>query len=79
MINIYIYTCAYIYWRYQIRILFTNGCYLPIAYIFFLIIKMSTRMEYIISSWEIESFIDNLQISDLENIGTKGLIFFFKH
>lgn len=38
---------------------------------------MSTRMEYIISSWEIESFIDNLQISDLENIGTKGLIFFF--
>lgn len=39
---------------------------------------MSTRMEYIISSWEIESFIDNLQISDLENIGTKGLIFFFK-
>lgn len=39
---------------------------------------MSTRMEYIISSWEIESFIDNLQISDLENIGTKGWFEFHK-
>lgn len=39
---------------------------------------MSNRMEYIILPWEIELYIQHLQISELEDIGTKGLIF-LKH
>ncbi|CAL7944864.1 unnamed protein product [Xylocopa violacea] len=39
---------------------------------------MSSRVEYIISPWEAESFIENLQISELENIGTKGWFEFHK-
>nr|XP_033206154.1 zinc finger MYND domain-containing protein 10 [Bombus vancouverensis nearcticus] len=44
----------------------------------FLIIKMSNRIEYIISPWEIELYIQHLQISELEDIGTKGWFEFHK-
>lgn len=42
---------------------------------------MSNRIEYIILPWEIELYIQHLQISELEDIGTKGLIFLkhYKH
>ncbi|CAK9810143.1 Zinc finger MYND domain-containing protein 10 [Anthophora quadrimaculata] len=39
---------------------------------------MSNRMEYIISPFESELYIENLQISELENIGTKGWFEFHK-
>ncbi|XP_053995372.1 zinc finger MYND domain-containing protein 10 [Hylaeus anthracinus] len=39
---------------------------------------MSTRMEYIISPWEAESYIQTLQISELQDVGTKGWLEFHK-
>ncbi|XP_043525228.1 zinc finger MYND domain-containing protein 10 isoform X1 [Frieseomelitta varia] len=39
---------------------------------------MSNRMEYIISPWEIESYIQYLKISELEDIGTKEWFEFHK-
>ncbi|XP_076295618.1 zinc finger MYND domain-containing protein 10-like [Lasioglossum baleicum] len=43
-----------------------------------LIVKMSSRKEYIITPWEIEAYVQSLQKSDLEDIGTKGWYEFHK-
>ena len=42
--------------------------------VLYIVVNMSSRMEYIISPWEAEAYIQNLQISEMEDIGTKGLI-----
>ncbi|KAL6255736.1 hypothetical protein P5V15_012980 [Pogonomyrmex californicus] len=39
---------------------------------------MADQMEYIIPPWEIEAFMQSLNISDLENIGTKSWLDFHK-
>ncbi|XP_076647141.1 zinc finger MYND-type containing 10 [Halictus rubicundus] len=43
-----------------------------------LIVKMSSRKEYIITPWEIEAYVQSLQTSELEDIGTKGWYEFHK-
>lgn len=39
---------------------------------------MSSRIEYIISPWEAERYTENLQVSDLQDVGTKGWFEFHK-
>ncbi|XP_043257962.1 zinc finger MYND domain-containing protein 10 [Colletes gigas] len=39
---------------------------------------MSSRMEYIISPWETSTYVENLQISELQDVGTNGWLEFHK-
>ncbi|XP_077281435.1 zinc finger MYND-type containing 10 [Temnothorax americanus] len=39
---------------------------------------MGDQMEYIIPPWEIEAFVQSLNVSDLENVGTKSWLEFHK-
>ncbi|KYN04629.1 PREDICTED: zinc finger MYND domain-containing protein 10 [Cyphomyrmex costatus] len=39
---------------------------------------MAEQMEYIVSPWEIETYVESLNVSELENVGTKSWLDFHK-
>lgn len=62
--------------RHQTQNLFTNGARLVTKNILYLVatnnltLIMSGESQSILSAWEVEAFIENLETSDLEDVGS---------